>query len=170
MRLVPWLKMCHFTYTFYIYNKLDFTQNVTYDLLAFTWRGGSWPSSNIPSTSRWFCFVFFLHQCTCKLCKLWLKQWWTCYDIHHFTESRQQSRICNDITLNLTIFILFILNFSMFLFIFLHVLAGILFACAATGPVFGYVLSALTLSYHVDFDRYTAPITITPSDAGWVRD
>ena len=38
MRLVLWLKMCHCTCTFHIYNKLDFTQNVTYDLLAFTRR------------------------------------------------------------------------------------------------------------------------------------
>ncbi|XP_072029656.1 solute carrier organic anion transporter family member 1A4-like isoform X2 [Amphiura filiformis] len=48
------------------------------------------------------------------------------------------------------------------------VYVGVLFACAATGPVFGYLLSALTLSYHVNFDRNINAVDITPSDPGWV--
>ena len=38
LRLALWLKMCHFSCTFNICKTLNFTQNVTYDLLAFTWR------------------------------------------------------------------------------------------------------------------------------------
>ena len=30
--------MCPFAYSFHIWDKLDFTQNVTYDLFASTWR------------------------------------------------------------------------------------------------------------------------------------
>ena len=38
LRPALWLKMCHFTCSFKIYKEHNFTQNVTYDLLAFTWR------------------------------------------------------------------------------------------------------------------------------------
>ncbi|XP_072029650.1 solute carrier organic anion transporter family member 2B1-like [Amphiura filiformis] len=48
------------------------------------------------------------------------------------------------------------------------VYVGILFACAGSGPVIGWLLSGLTLSYHVDFDRNSINQSITPSDPGWV--
>ena len=51
LRLVPRLKTCHYTCSFYIYNKLDFTQNVTYDLLAFTWLQK--PSDRAARDSVW---------------------------------------------------------------------------------------------------------------------
>ena len=41
LRPALWLKMCYFTCSFNIYEhdkELNFTQNVTYDLLAFTWH------------------------------------------------------------------------------------------------------------------------------------
>ena len=38
LRPASWLKMCHFTWIFNIYKMLNFTKNVTYDLIALIWR------------------------------------------------------------------------------------------------------------------------------------